>query len=231
MAVTITARGSGTSTTDAATTGSFTPAANSVLFVIAGSYRILATPGTPTPSDSLSPDLTYTQRSNFTYTEGFATGRQTTWTAPPGASPSSMTITSTWPQTQSRCGVFVDEAGGADDSTPLQQAVATNTVNNATPTATLASAITDGNGVYMAGFNAGTGTSQTPESGYTGVRYTELAADADGFSIFDDSTTDTTPSTTISSQRWAVTAFEIKVAAAPGGATYPGWYGQRGGWW
>jgi hypothetical protein len=186
MAFTVTSRYSYPGTAEnqyGQVSSSFTPAANSLLVVVALNQRYSFTT-TLDPQCSDSSGLTWTRVALSSEIAGSYGGDLAVFTAPVGASPSATTVTVWHGITPQYCwtGVEIFDITGHNTTTPLAQAATTNTTtstgNSVSLTVTLGSAPTSGNLVLglFGGQNDAAGAFGTP----TG--YTQLSAPTGTFS-------------------------------------------------
>ena len=240
MAITAAALTGSNSTTDASSynTASITPTADRLVLAAVLSKKASA-PDTPTLSGN---GLTWVQVATVTFhTIGTPILRLTLFRAM-GASPSTGAVTIDFGgATQLSCAwslvEFADiDTGGTNGSAAVVQS-ATNAADavaaQALLTVTLAAFGSAGNATYGAFGSSNVTTTETVVgSGFTQLHrtggvdprtlLTEWRADNDtSVDAENDEASDT--------RDMAGIAVEIKAVSA--GATHPGWYGQKGGWW
>lgn len=224
MAFALTSRISDTGGTagQSKTTASFTPAANSLLVVVASAQRENhATAQTWSISDSAS--LTWTSRATSTNITGNFGGGIQVWTAQVGASPASMTVTvDPWSTAVTGwIGLEVFDITGHDTSSTFPQAATTNTTtstgNSVSLTVTLGSSPTNGN--LVLGLFTGQNDASGAFASITG--FTQLSAPSGTFNHIgvwyrsDTTSTGITQSDLGQTVNWgAGVAMEVKSASS-----------------
>ena len=118
---------------------------------------------------------------------------------------------------------------GVDQTTPVSGTANATNLSSTPATVNITSAtgevVVDGCGQAYATPTVGAGQTQVFNSdGGSGFYFGLGSREAGAATV--------TMSWTFSgNQGWVIVAASLKAAAEAGGATYPGWYGQRGGWW
>ena len=207
MAIAFTARAFLGATATFVTTAAFTPSANSRLFAISGGRTTAAVP--PTITDSLSGSWTLLTGSNIDFTNVAGS----IYYQDIGASPGSMTVTSTSGGTQAGVMCF-DVTGHSNDLSNFQ--VGTNSAGD--PSVTLASMAANSIGVAAFIGNAGGAATGLP-AGYSSV-YNGAPATNLRMALYTDLTSPGAAQAWVTPSTDSIAfGFEIKEAAAGGGGT------------